>query len=170
MVYPTIGYNVNEKDIETNIFPTSYTEDYWVNHHLPSIAKLRTDLLMFRQWIQDDEDGFTGWRKDKYNKKPIIVCAANKYGNIIVTGSRHYSVDMYLAISALGGIGLLRKYGASSVKTSEENDDRYYDQGFIDQYGFFYDRKEAWIIAVENGQIRNEDGGPEGTLYSEHLY
>lgn len=41
--------------------------------------------------------------------------------------------------------------------------------GFVDQYGNFYDRKEAWKIAEREGQIRHQVA-PPGTLYSENLY
>lgn len=42
-------------------------------------------------------------------------------------------------------------------------------QGFIDQYGKFYDREEAWCVAEKNGQIIRDCGCP-GELYSENLY
>lgn len=45
-----------------------------------------------------------------------------------------------------------------------------WDQGFIDQWGLFLTREEAWTVAVEKGQIRRQVNTPEGTLYSEHLY
>ena len=43
------------------------------------------------------------------------------------------------------------------------------EQGFVDQYGRFYTREEAWVIAEKNGQIKNHVSTP-GTLYSECLY
>jgi hypothetical protein len=45
------------------------------------------------------------------------------------------------------------------------------EQGFIDQFGTFYNRKDAYTIAKENGQIiRDLDGVGTNTLFSEHLY
>ena len=49
------------------------------------------------------------------------------------------------------------------------------EQGFVDQFGNFYSREEAWIIAVTNGQIIRRVGGDmsldgEGKLFSENLY
>jgi hypothetical protein len=47
------------------------------------------------------------------------------------------------------------------------------DQGFIDQFGKYYTRTEAWKIAEAMGQIRYRCGGDTangGTLYSENLY
>lgn len=43
------------------------------------------------------------------------------------------------------------------------------EQGFIDQFGDFMDRKEAWNVALEQNQIR-EEVSTHGTLYSENLY
>ena len=48
-----------------------------------------------------------------------------------------------------------------------------FEEGFVDQHGRFYDRREAYKIAAANGQIRRRVGGDAtdgGTLYSENLY
>jgi hypothetical protein len=44
-----------------------------------------------------------------------------------------------------------------------------WDQGFIDQFGDFLTRREAWEIAKDRGQILRDVSTP-GTLYSENLY
>ncbi len=47
------------------------------------------------------------------------------------------------------------------------------EQGFIDQFGSFYNRTDAWKIAQANNQIIRRVGGDTadyGTLYSENLY
>ena len=46
-------------------------------------------------------------------------------------------------------------------------------QGFIDQYGVFMTRQEAWKVAEAADQINYRCGGDDkygGTLYSENLY
>lgn len=46
-------------------------------------------------------------------------------------------------------------------------------EGFIDQFGKFLTRTEAWKVAEAAGQIRRRCGGDtanHGTLYSENLY
>jgi hypothetical protein len=87
--------------------------------------------------------------------KNWIVCAAirNKEGRTIC-GARHYCNFMREQIEVSGGY------------------DPWYEdeQGFIDQYGNFYTREEAWIVAEENGQIRRRIEGNDGTLFSENLY
>jgi hypothetical protein len=95
-----------------------------------------------------------------------IVCAANKYTidfsneppeTLIITGARHYDKIMRQQINALD-----EYYW--SCKTEEV-------QGFIDQFGNFLTREEAYIIAKENGQIIRECGNPNSVqLFSEHLY
>jgi len=44
-----------------------------------------------------------------------------------------------------------------------------WDQGFVDQFGDWMDRKEAWKVATDQNQIVREVSSP-GTLYSENLY
>lgn len=129
------------------------------NIRLARVANNYLKRYMEQCWIDSDSDGFTGWRWVKYNVSLYIVSAANRYGDIIVVGPRHYSNTMQTAIDALGGTDNLRKYGGDDCV-----------QGFIDQYGTFHDRKEAWVIAEARGQIRYPDVSPTGTLFSEHLY
>lgn len=94
---------------------------------------------------------------ERYAMNPRIVCAAicSKNGNI-VTSARHYDCNM------LNIIGLM------------DNPEEFYhrgesDQGFIDQFGKYYTREEAYVIAKANGQIIR-DHHITGELFSEHLY
>lgn len=85
-----------------------------------------------------------------------IVCAANKHPTkgTIVCGARHYDNVMRAAIKEMG------------------DREEWFDceQGFIDQYGNFYTREEAYVVAKENGQIVRRCGGDNGKLFSENLY
>jgi hypothetical protein len=46
-----------------------------------------------------------------------------------------------------------------------------WDQGFVDQFGQFLTRKEAWIVAEEQDQIRRLCyANQKGYLFSENLY
>lgn len=100
--------------------------------------------------------------------KPRIVCAANKYlikyspdeiEELVIAGARHWD-------SVMRGVWeLLDEYLVSCIDRNTE------EQGFIDQFGKFYNRKDAYNIAKENGQIiRDLDGVGVDTLFSEHLY
>jgi hypothetical protein len=44
------------------------------------------------------------------------------------------------------------------------------EQGFIDNYGAFMTRQEAWKLAVETGQIQKHGDGETECLFSEELY
>lgn len=105
--------------------------------------------------------------------KPRIVCAANRVNisvyseelninvneDIILIGIRHWDNFMHEQFNALVG-----SYRIHTLPI---------EQGFIDQYGKFHTRTEAWKIADENGQIINRCGGDTangGTLFSENLY
>jgi hypothetical protein len=87
-----------------------------------------------------------------------IMYAANRCGKTkqIAIGVRHFCPIMRNNIEAMY---------MGSWATSE--------QGFIDQYGAFLTRTEAWVVASAAGQIiRRCDGDDDdgGTLYSENLY
>jgi hypothetical protein len=167
MVWPTrdSGYNVPE-------YPTPFHSQkgqklkrlWWIVtgqypvKRLEGIGKMLLDGYMHRAWIKNDADGFTGWRWDKHKVDFVIVSAANRYKDIIVMGPRHYSNLMYGHIEAYGGIKLLRKYAGED-----------YEQGFVDQYGTFYNRVEAKKIALKRGQIRYPDNCPGTDLFSEGL-
>lgn len=85
--------------------------------------------------------------------EPRIVCAANRYGDIIVASARHFDSLMRSQIDALdlGYCG------------DEE-------QGFIDQFCNFYSREEALEIAIKNNQIKSGETIRHGQLFSENLY
>lgn len=94
----------------------------------------------------------------------VIVCAANRFelktgGTIVIPGTRHYSKDMAAVLDLL----------EDKVVTRYVHGD---NQGFVDQWGTYFTRKEALIIATHAGQIntRREKGGPLDTLFSEDLY
>jgi hypothetical protein len=84
------------------------------------------------------------------------VCAANKYGELIFTGVRHFCPVMVFNMKSYDIPALRKQHGEV--------------QGFIDQNGVFMDRREAAIAAKESGQLaRYDDVFPE-VLFSEDLY
>jgi hypothetical protein len=85
-----------------------------------------------------------------------IVCAAMYKEGRIICGARHFDAVMRQQMEASEGIKWWR-----SCK-----------QGFINQFGEFLTREEAYIIALEQGQIYRPDGGSgdKKTLYSEMCY
>lgn len=166
MPWPDVGMDVKAKDPWADIpIDDGFIErnkDWWLSYWLPTIAKRRMALLQSRIWIQDDKDGFTGWRRDKYNSTTWIVCAANKFHDIVVPAPRHASVDMHQAYCSFGGWSMLLEYAKRNGSFEE--------QGFIDQFSIFYTREEAFEIAEKNGQIRFPEGNSGRKLFSEGLY
>ena len=92
--------------------------------------------------------------------RPHIVCAANKYGELIIPSARHHDKVMNRVIAEFGGRkGLLDTHG----------DDE--QQGFIDQYGTFWTREEALeIVTFTNQPVDLTRGYVKGKLFSENLY
>lgn len=84
-----------------------------------------------------------------------IVCAAHRYNDLIIPSPRHGDKVSRTLIKKLLG-----DKGFHSV-----------EQGFIDQWGRFYNREEAWLIVQANGQPFNQErNGPTGRLFSEGIY
>jgi len=91
-----------------------------------------------------------------------VVCAACKYGDVLIAGARHYDKVMLSQLKAFSKEHEIRMMSRGEVV-----------QGFIDQFGVFMDRKEAMQIAKAAGQpidIERGCGGDSETLYSEGLY
>lgn len=88
------------------------------------------------------------------NKPRRVVCAACRWpdGHVIL-GVRHFSPDMRLSAALQG-------YDVAECR----------EQGFVDQFGKYLTRQEAFKIALSQGQYRPYEPYNIGTLYSEDLY
>lgn len=91
----------------------------------------------------------------------FVVCAACKYGDVIICGARHYDRVMHSQLRAFDEESEVRMMNRGEVV-----------QGFIDQYGVFMDRVEALEVATAAGQInvRRKKTAPDDVLFSEDLY
>lgn len=136
--------------------------DQTLTEILDIASKMRLNEYINNNYIKNDKDGFTGWRWEKFKVKLVIVSAANRYGGIVLCAPRHSGPAMFQNIMAFGGMSFLHKWAGDEVCK----------QGFVDQYGTFYDREEAYVIAKRNNQIisNNGLGTTPGTLFSEDLY
>lgn len=94
-------------------------------------------------------------------RQPVIVTAACKYGDVILCGARHYDSVMLSQLRAMPEDGAVRSMPRSEVV-----------QGFIDQFGNFYNRKEAMQTAKASGRFIDfeRNGGNGLDLYSEGLH
>ena len=88
------------------------------------------------------------------NKPRVVVCAAVKLNGIVYPGPRHF--DQFM--SELMWLDEGNPPNGSEV------------QGFIDQFGVFMTREEAYEVAKAAGQIKYRCPGDEGRLFSENLY
>ena len=91
--------------------------------------------------------------------KRRIVCAAIRAENgDVIVGIRHYSQDMHYQIrNRPDGKRFENRFGD--------------DQGFVNTWGEYLTREEAYIVAKANEQIIRPEGSHDGkTLYSECLY
>lgn len=92
-----------------------------------------------------------------------IVCAACllKFGDerIILAGARHFDSVM------MSQLNMFDEGFLNHIRVSD------WEQGFIDQYGVFMDRKEAMKVAMASGQpLDLERNGDDEELYSEGLH
>lgn len=88
-----------------------------------------------------------------------IVCAAVRMPNgVLILGVRHWDGFMAQYVRSFGGRQAFSAYGRDE------------EQGFVDQFGNFLNREDAWKVAEQAGQIIRRVGGDEGCLYSENLY
>ena len=102
--------------------------------------------------------------------EPWIVCAANKYGDYILTGARHWD-NIMRATTVLLGDGDFKTGWKKLLSMVPEGGREV--QGFIDQFGRFYDREEAEQVAQQNNQIMQDQAGGRLSkicLHSEDLY
>jgi 3'-phosphoadenosine 5'-phosphosulfate sulfotransferase (PAPS reductase)/FAD synthetase len=97
-------------------------------------------------------------KQSSYVFRHVIVAAACKCGDVIITGARHYDKVMRAQLNAFSEDSQVRMMNRGEVI-----------QGFIDNRGDFHDREDALVIALAANQIRFKHQ-PEHELFSEDLY
>lgn len=93
---------------------------------------------------------------DTQKDRQRVVSAACRIGDSVICSPRHYDSICRATINLLPGHERKKWYGA--------------EQGFVDQFGIFLTRREAWVIALKQNQIIRDHDKCVGNLYSEHLY
>lgn len=105
------------------------------------------------------------WTPDPAKRR--IVCAAclvvrsGDQEQVLLVGPRHWDQIMHTQATLMG----LTRFGVRNFVHEE--------QGFVDQWGTFFDRREALAIASRAGQLdgRVKSGNPDSDeLFSEDLY
>ena len=100
------------------------------------------------------------WEKNGIPKpQQVVVCAAYRHKDLIITGARHSDKIMNSVLRLL----------PKEVKPQNGSG---WEQGFINQFGEFLNRQEALIVAKASGQPLNmeRNGGNGKDLYSEGVY
>lgn len=121
----------------------------------------------------------------EYSPPERIVCAANKYGDIVIAGVRHGCDVMYNSLKTTMIYTAIKKQVQSCSYATNELETIITDselpefvrnsevQGFLTSKYRFVNRHEAWVIAISQNQIVRRCGGDDskgGKLYSENLY
>jgi len=106
--------------------------------------------------------------------QPRIVCACNIVigpDNIEykLVGARHFDMTMHSQLNLLIELWMKKGYDSGNRERLWTHD-MVNHQGFIDQFGNYHNRQEAWKIATNSNQIFRHISGSEGCLFSEHLY
>lgn len=158
-MYPAVGHAAKHDERFPELWEHTEQEEAYLLKRLAMAGAERTRSYMVNAWIEKDGDGFTGWRWDKLNVQRRLVSACNRYKDVLVCAPRHSCPIMTMSMAMLGGMQVLHKYSGKD-----------HEQGFVDQFGTFYTRKEAYDLAIENGQLLYPDRSLSETLFSEGLY
>ena len=97
------------------------------------------------------------WEESGIDKpKQYIVCAACRHHGTMLAGPRHWD-------------GVMRgQY--KQLRADLQVPHSMFEQGFLDQFGQFISRRDAYQIAKQNGQPINESRNGRAELFSEGLY
>lgn len=97
--------------------------------------------------IDYDENGVP-----QFNKR-VVITAANRFKcGSVVLGIRHWCPKMCEMVDRLG------------------LDSADHEQGFVDQFGHFLTREEAFMVVYVNNQKLRMPPLEDGVLYSENLH
>ena len=97
--------------------------------------------------------------------KPRIIASACKLGHVMVIGPRHWDKTMVTQYNNMKNCDAWKAM-ATVPPTA------YFSEGFIDQHGEYYDRKQAMVIVKASGQAfdKKRNGDDDKELYSEGIY
>lgn len=111
------------------------------------ITKVSDHYLEHTKWALGEGDPV--WKRG--NVQRVVSMAACIVSGYLIVGNRHFCPIMNMTINNLGICDKKHSVGT--------------DQGFVDQWGIYMSRKEAWDVAKAAGQIK--EVFQEGVLYSE---
>lgn len=158
--------------IEVRTSLSSETQVVWVNaDELPHFFNSEEVALIAGQEITvlygpdlpAVEPELPLWRRhcEALKAGRFVVAAACRLDKVILVGVRHFDPVMATQLDAIREDRIIE---AERLGKAE--------QGFIDQFGIFMNRKEAYQVALRAGQLNNRrsQSSDGDTLFSEDLY
>lgn len=100
--------------------------------------KVTDDFKSHLDWV--DKDSNPPWLRSPDTIRVVSMAACIVDGNLIV-GNRHFCPIMRMTIEMLGLSG----------EQLQQNHDMRTEQGFVDQWGVYMSREEAWCVAEAAG-------------------
>jgi hypothetical protein len=147
---------------ETLIIHSNHADKYIVDCNTDDVEWFNTLARKFVEEFEQGGNDFIYYRNEdgKVLCNRRIVCAAMRIDGVVVLGARHGSPLMNQAIDHAFEHDEERIVTAMNLGR---------DEGFIDQYDVFWDRKQALTIAICADQIRKRTSDRE-QLWSEDVW
>lgn len=112
--------------------------------------KLTTHFKEHLEWVNSPE----GAPWERFDVQRVVSMAACIVDGYLIVGNRHFCPIMQMTIENMG-----------LTDEQQMNHDVRTEQGFVDQWGVYMTRREAWHVAEAAGQIKQIF--TKGVLYSE---
>lgn len=147
---------------ETLIIHSNHADRYYVNCNTADVEWFNTLARKFVEEFEKGGNDFIYYRNEAetvcVNRR--IVCAAMRIAGIVLLGPRHGSPLMNQSISHA-----FNNDEAQVIEAMKGG----VEEGFVDQYDQYWDRKQALTIAICAGQLRKRTRDRE-VLWSEDVW
>lgn len=117
--------------------------------------KFTKDFQDRMDWVHGVSDGSNKPVWERFDTQRVVSMAACIVNGYLLVGNRHFCPLMRMTMEQMG----------ISLSPTEHEHNVKDDQGFVDQWGVWMSREEAWEVAKAAGQIKKVF--TEGVLYSE---
>ncbi len=140
------------------VFHVEFDKETWKDRlgEEKPVEKKHTFLFLEKD-LKKIEDAKIESQPGRESTRRVVCAAIRAADGEVLIGLRHYSQDMHSQIDA-------RRDGEKFKQRNDEN------QGFVDQWGEYMTREEAYEVATKQGQIIRRVGCENGKLFSENLY
>lgn len=122
---------------------------------MQEITKMTPEFKERMDWVLGVSDGSNKPVWERFDVQRVVSMAACIVDGYLLVGNRHFCPLMRMTMDNLG----ISQYPTHNLHHVGE------DQGFVDQWGVYMSREEAWEVAKAAGQIKKVF--TEGVLLSE---